>query len=141
MIYIDTDTLKQLSHAARAATQELESAENLLRQVTSHWDWGCEEKVRINEYIDSNRSSIIKLRGDAANFTKAVEEVTNEFVQSETGISNLFGGVDGVLSRILSVPAEVVHMGTGIFIGGTGSNPLSTVKFQEIAKDLKKGVK
>lgn len=141
MIYIDTDTLKQLSHAAKSATEELINAENLLRQVTAHWDWGCEEKVQINNYIETNRNSIIKLRSDAASFTKVIEEITEEFVESESGIANLFGSVDNVLSRIISIPAEVVNMGTGIITGGSDKGILSTIDFQAFAQDLKKGVK
>lgn len=112
MINIDTDTLKQLSAAAQTASNELEDAMALLMQVTTHEDWGCQEKVSINQLIDQNRSSISTLRDDTSRFTQAVEQVTEEFVQKESGISSLFESVESVLQAILSTPCETVHTGT-----------------------------
>ena len=120
MIQIDTDVLRQLSNAARNASEELEEVAGLLLQITSHWDWGCQEKVEINEYIEANRSIISRLRQDSAHFTQVVEQVTAEFVQVETGISSLFEGVDSAISKILATPSEMVNIAEAAL--GTGMN-------------------
>lgn len=144
MIQIDTDVLQDLSRAARTASEELESAAGLLLQITSHWDWGCQEKVDINRLIEINRSSISRLRQDSAQFTNAVQQVTNEFVQVESGISSLFEGVEGALGKILSVPAIAVHIvtdavSTSAHTGGIEQIPMTDAS--SILNDLGKGAK
>lgn len=112
MIVIDTDVLKGLSEAARSAEAQLAEAAQLLNQITEHHDWGCKERVVINEKISRIRSQIGKLFQDSQSFTSVLGQISDEFVSEENSISQMFEGVESLIGNILSVPVE-----TGSFSG------------------------
>lgn len=113
MINIDTDILKQLSSAAKSANEELESASQILNQITTHRDWGCRERVTINAAIEENRKRMRALKEASNSFTAALSQVSEEFVQTESGIGEMFERVEELLGKIISIPAQTVAASAG----------------------------
>lgn len=103
MINIDTDTLKQCSSAAKSATDNLNDAANIIMQITTHQDWVCANKEKINNYILTNRQLMNQLVQDAASFDSTIQTVTDQFVEEESKISNLFEEIEELLSGVLNV--------------------------------------
>lgn len=156
MILIDTEVIKQLSAAAQSATAELESASQILSQITTHNDWGCKERETINAYIINNRKKMQDLMESSKNFTGALGQIAEEFVNTENSISDMFAGVENILRPILSIPVATTCKTPDIRIGESiagGSGPINTgnwggtynpwtdgvmrtVNFQEILKGI-----
>lgn len=106
MISIDTEVIKQLAAVVKSATEELESASQLLNQITVHNDWGCKERVTINSYIMYNRKKMQELMEASRGFTTVVGSIAEDFVKTESGIAQLFGGVESILKRVISIPVS-----------------------------------
>ena len=117
MINIDTDTLKQCSTAAKSATDQLNDAANIIMQITTHQDWECPNKDKINNYISTNRQLISQLVQDAANFDAVIKTVTDEFVQQESQISSMFEEIEELLASVLNVATvstgSIASIGSG----------------------------
>ena len=124
MIRIDTDNLKQASSAASSATAALNDAANIILQITTHQDWVCANKEKINGYITTNRSLISALVADAKSFDNAVQVVTDEFVEQESKIGNMFEEIEEELSKIMNVntaqSGTISSIGSG-FVGQAAS--------------------
>lgn len=103
MISVDTDVLKQLAQASQNANQELEAASQLLNQVTAHNDWGCKERVTINNYIQNSRTKMQALMESSRSFSSVMTQVMEEFVKTESGISDMFETVESWISKIISI--------------------------------------
>lgn len=114
MINIDTDTLKQCSSAAKSATDNLNDAANIIMQITTHQDWVCANKEKINNYILTNRQLMNQLVQDAASFDSTIQTVTDQFVEEESKISNLFEEIEELLSGVLNVATVSAGSITGI---------------------------
>ena len=117
MINIDTDTLKQCSSAAKSATDNLNDAANIIMQITTHQDWVCANKEKINNYILTNRQLMNQLVQDAASFDSTIQTVTDQFVEEESKISNLFEEIEELLSGVLNVATvsagSITSIGSG----------------------------
>ena len=117
MINIDTDTLKQCSSAAKNATANLNDAANIIMGITTHEDWICATKEKINSYILTNRSLMQALVQDAASFDSAIQVSTDKFVQAESKISSMFEEIEELLSSVLNVATissgSISSIGTG----------------------------
>ena len=117
MINIDTDTLKQCSSAAKNATANLNDAANIIMGITTHEDWVCPNKEKINSYILTNRSLMQALVQDAASFDSAIQVSTDKFVQAESKISSMFEEIEELLSGVLNVATisagSISSIGTG----------------------------
>ena len=117
MINIDTDTLKQCSSAAKNATANLNDAANIIMGITTHEDWICANKEKINSYILTNRSLMQALVQDAASFDTAIQNSTDKFVQAESKISSMFEEIEELLSSVLNVATissgSISSIGTG----------------------------
>ena len=107
IIDIETQLLKQMSHLANSAFQELQSADTVLRMVTEHHDWGCKERDHINEMIRKSRDDMKKLRVSGAALHGAVKAAADEFEASEHSIINIFGALEGLLGSQLSATNTV----------------------------------
>lgn len=117
MIKIDTDTLKECSSAAKNATANLNDAANIIMQITTHQDWVCANKDKINNYITTNRQLMAQLVQDAASFDSAIQAVTDDFVSQESQISSLFEEIEELLSGVLNVATigagSITSIGSG----------------------------
>ena len=51
MICIDTEALRDAVEAARSASENISYAVEKLQSVTTHDDWVCSNRDKINEYI------------------------------------------------------------------------------------------
>ena len=124
MINIDTDTLKQCSSAAKSATDNLNDAANIIMQITTHQDWVCPNKEKINNYILTNRQLMSQLVQDAASFDSTIQTVTDEFVDAEGKISSMFEEIEELLSGVLNVATisagSISSIGSG-FVGQAAS--------------------
>ena len=103
MIYLDTDRLRQMVSTLESANQRIDEATEVLMQITTHDDWGCAERHQINEYILKCRSNMQQVQSTGGSFNHIMKQVAEEFIETENNISSLFAGLEGVLSRILSV--------------------------------------
>lgn len=117
MISIDTDALVQAAQAARSAAAQLQTASELLNRITTHDDWGCRERLIINEYIQSSRNMLNHLEFSAMSFTDIITQVAQGFVEAECGISDMFEGVESLLGNILSISAGVENASPDIYSG------------------------
>ena len=107
MIYIDTDHLQTLVLNLETANRQIDEATNLLLQITTHENWGCAERVQINEYILENRKMIQNLQSKATAFHNIVKQVTDEFVETEDSIGNMFGQLESMLAQFMSIVQTV----------------------------------
>ncbi len=120
MINIDTDTLKECSSAASNATAQLNDAANIIMQITTHNDWVCANKDKINGYITTNRQFMMQLVQDAKSFDNAIQQVTDSFVEEESKIGSMFEEIEELLAGVLNV--NTISTGT---IASIGSNFVS----------------
>lgn len=123
MLSIDTERLKEVTMAAQAAMNAVDHAAGLLNQVIEHDDWGCKERVIINQYIQENRQQIKRLQENSANYCQVLLQVLDELVAEEQGISRMFAEVETLLSRALT-------------ISGTGTAAVSPGGISSIVADI-----
>ena len=83
MISIDTQLMRDLVSGCTSANDAIEEAVSALAAIPSHDDWGCREKVRINEYTIINKSKIQELKQNADSFLKVLKQVTHDFEEAE----------------------------------------------------------
>lgn len=88
MISIDTDMLRQLAAAAKEANEAIENATLRLTAITEHRDWGCKEKNTINEYTVNNKKKIRILQDNSSSFLSALNDVVNDFENTEKNVCN-----------------------------------------------------
>lgn len=98
MISIDTDMLRQLAAAAKEANEAIENATLRLTAITEHRDWGCKEKNTINEYTVSNKKKIRILQDNSSSFLSALNDVVNDFENTEKNVCNNTGGIDSIIA-------------------------------------------
>lgn len=126
MIQIDTDVLKELAVTAKSAANELESATQLLNQITTHNDWGCKERVVINEAIQKIKNNMKVLRESSDGFMNAAIHIAEEFVQTERKIPEMFEGLEALIGEILNVGSPLIF-GTPGFGQQSGSEQMSEI--------------
>ena len=114
MISIDTDVMKQLVHTTASVNEAIDVAVDALNKITVHNDWGCKEKNSINNYTTSNKNKIKNLQENSRAFLNVLSGVSADFETTENNIKDLFQGVEGLLSKIFSVPGigSRPHTGT-----------------------------
>lgn len=138
MIDIDTEQLQSLMDTLSAANDRIDEAASLLMQITTHTNWNCKERYVINEYTLENRKEIQKLQAASQNFLTAAKSVTNEFIDTESGISEMFSTLEELISRIIANPISSITtnipMISGIASIGTG------VLNQRVATDTDPGM-
>ncbi len=103
MISIDTDMLRQLAAAAKEANEAIENATLRLTAITEHRDWGCKEKNTINEYTVGNKKKIRILQDNSSSFLSALNDVVNDFENTEKNVCNNTGGIDSVIANIMDI--------------------------------------
>lgn len=103
MISIDTDMLRQLAAAAKEANEAIENATLRLTAITEHRDWGCKEKNTINEYTVNNKKKIRILQDNSSSFLSALNDVVNDFENTEKNVCNNTGGIDSVIANIMDI--------------------------------------
>lgn len=103
MINIDTDHLQDLMAVLQSASDNIDSAAEKLLSITTHNEWGCKERVAINDYILENRNMIKVLQDQCSSFCSTAKIATEEFIETEKSIAELFPGIEGKLGAILSV--------------------------------------
>ncbi len=108
MISIDTDVLRMLADSAGAANNELGEAAQILNQITQHNEWGCRERITINEQIQEIRRQIGRVWEASESFTSVLNQVSEEFMAEEAAVSQMFAGVESLLGKILSVPVSSI---------------------------------
>lgn len=108
MIAYDGELINQFVDASLNANEELESAKALLDAVKSHNDWTCKEKRAIDEYMSKIRKSMNLLTENQRNYHQAIRSVKEIFEETERKVSNMFGGVEDWLKKILGIPTAVV---------------------------------
>ena len=111
MISIDTQLMRDLVSGCTSANDAIEEAVSALAAIPSHDDWGCREKVRINEYTIINKSKIQELKQNADSFLKVLKQVTHDFEEAENSIADSASDVDSVLGPIISIPTPVFDSG------------------------------
>lgn len=117
-IVYDVEAVTQMTAACQTANNELQKAQDLLQQIKSHNDWGCKEKNTINDLVDDAKKTIRRLCESQSGFLQAVKAAEGELTGAEKSISGLFGGVESLLAKILSIPVkETVVIGAGLGAG------------------------
>lgn len=113
--------MQQLVAACQTANDEIVKAQQQIQAVKSHADWTCKEKNVIDDLMSECKNLINRMQQDENSFLTILKQVEGELDGAEKSISNLFQGVESVLSKILSIPAaQAVTTGTGL-LGGVGS--------------------
>lgn len=104
MIDIETLIIKQLVRSAQLSCEEIGEAVGLLNQVTTHNDWGCRERIQINEYIQTNKTQIKQIQDAGHGYLNAVSEMATEFENLERDLPSMFESIESILGHILAVP-------------------------------------
>lgn len=107
MIYIDTDRLLEVMNTLEVANNSVDEANQYLMQITTHNNWGCKERYVINEYTLKCRQEARKIQESSNSFYQSAKQVAREFVETENGISKLFGTVESIIGKILSVSGKI----------------------------------
>lgn len=105
MIYVDTDAMLELASVMRSANEQITEAVQLLNRTVEHNDWGCRERVAINENTVRNKQNARVLQEASASFSNAVSYAANEFVIAERSISDLVSGIDEAVGNVISAGA------------------------------------
>ncbi len=108
MISLDTELMKQLVESCVTANNNIEDAVAALAGITSHNDWGCKEKTRIDEYTETNKQKIKQLQECSDSFLRVLREVTHDFESTEQSIADMASNVDASISGILTVASAAV---------------------------------
>lgn len=139
MISVDTDLLIQLAQTAQTASSQLENAACILNQITTHENWGCWERETINDSIRTVRSSMEELQYFSQNYTTKVALVAQQFVETESGISGLFEGIEALLGQVLSIPVPELDQSPDIIEEmslGDDRNYPEVLNFSEIMSGI-----
>lgn len=124
-IVYDVEAVTQMTAACQTANNELQKAQDLLQEIKSHNDWGCKEKNTINDLVDDAKKTIRQLCESQSGFLQAVKAAEGELTGAEKSISGLFGGVESLLAKILSIPVkETVVIGAGLGAGSAFWNKI-----------------
>ena len=102
IIDLDIEQLRQLCSSLSSACDELQDASRLLQRTQEHNNWGCSERVTINENSSEIRAAAMQLQQGGAAFSTAVVSTVDQFEAAEREISAMFGEVDGLLAGLLS---------------------------------------
>lgn len=108
MISIDTDMLRQLAAAAKEANEAIENATLRLTAITEHRDWGCKEKNTINEYTVNNKKKIRILQDNSSSFLSALNDVVNDFENTEKNVCNNTGGIDSIIANVMDASSGAI---------------------------------
>ncbi len=113
MISLDTELMKTLVEGCVAANNNIEDAVAALAGITSHRDWGCKEKTRIDEYTDTNKNKIKQLQECSGNFLSVLRQVTHDFEETEKSIIDMASDVDVTIGTAIGItPAQKPVTGT-----------------------------
>ncbi len=102
-INLDTNVLTELASAIRTANDQITSAVNLLNQTTEHNDWGCKERVSINDYTAQNKKEARLLMEASDAFSSAVTLAVTSFVDLENSISGLSEKLESSIANVLGI--------------------------------------
>lgn len=108
MISIDTDMLRQLATAANEANEAIGNATLQLTAITEHRDWGCKEKNTINEYTISNKKKIRILQDNSSSFLSALNDVVNDFENTEKNVCSNTGGIDSIIANVMDAASGAI---------------------------------
>lgn len=111
IIELDTETLRQVTESARGASESVNTATEIMNRVTTHEDWACSERDLINEYITNNRRRIQELQTCADILYRAIASVLSQFESAQEETAASFGGVDSLISTVLSKTPGVISSG------------------------------
>ena len=115
ILEMDTDALRSAVGTAKAASDAISSAMELLNRITVHNDWECRERDAINNFTLENRQKIGQMNEAANAFYGAVEFAASRFEEEEQKQISAQQGVDEVLAQISNVVPG--GLGGGISIG------------------------
>ena len=134
MISIDTEIMRQLVSACSAANDSINEAVDVLNRVTAHNDWGCKERNSINEYTNQNKVRIRALQEKSKSFLSTLTQVSHDFENAETSISDMFSSLESLLGGVIAIPIT----GGGLINTGTwgGNAPQIPSNFQNIFNDF-----
>lgn len=128
MINLDTERLQDMMNLLQDANNSIDSAANKLMSITTHNGWACKERYIINDYAMDNRNLVKALQSDCSSFCAAAKSVADDFVETESGISQMFSSVEGALAQILANPvasvvinaSSVGAIASAVFSNGNG---------------------
>lgn len=103
IIRVDTDALICLAKEMQTANAQITDAVQQLNQTTTHDDWGCKERLTINQNILTYKKSAHFLQESSEAFTRAVTQAANAFAETEREIAADAGANDAFIGSIISV--------------------------------------
>ena len=109
---IDTDELNALAGTASSANDLISEALQTLQSVTTHNDWQCAERTRINNYILQNRQMASTLQQNAAAFYQAISKAAELAYQSEQSYLQKQNELDDLVGRIENVVPGISQTGS-----------------------------
>lgn len=151
MIVIDTGLLRQLAGTAKSSNDEISEAANLLYQITTHNNWGCLERIQINDFTRDNKNKMRQVQEAGNRFYQTIVSVSNDFEKLEKQFPSMFSSVDSALGTILSVslPGGNVFASPNITnimkkvlstLAGTQSDKKTGIDWKAMAKKLTTGI-
>ena len=133
ILEMDTDALRAAVGTAKAASDAISSAMELLNRITVHNDWECKERDAINQYTLDNRAKIGQMNEAANAFYGAVEFAAARFEEEEQKQISAQQGVDEVLAQISNV-VPGGSLGGSIAGGMTDAGNIAISVFQSLGK-------
>ena len=104
MICIDTEALRDAVEAARSASENISYAVEKLQSVTTHDDWVCSNRDKINEYILTNAQVIKQLQENEASFLNNLKFVSERFDETENSLVGKTASVDDAIGAVVAIP-------------------------------------
>ena len=136
---IDPENLKSVAQNALRVNADIDSAMQLLNQISAHNDWNCKERKQLNEYTVHNKNKIRILKENSDVFLNAVQKAAQDFQDTEKNLSTIFASVDDVIRTVLSVTPNVLALSKGTekvieIIGGVSSQLATRPNVYKLAK-------
>lgn len=113
MISIDSDVLRSLTSAANATVSEISAGVEKLQAVTTHDDWNCAERDRINDLITAAKKKIHTLSINTQTYLDLIRQSANRFDEADSNTTKAFQSVQDSLSDFFSIKSPVVYLASG----------------------------
>ena len=104
LISIDTVLMNELADLANAVCEELTEANICFNPITTHDDWNCAERDKINDIIINCKKYADALKEGSQNFSSSVRKAADSFDAFERQNPQALLNLHSVFERALVIP-------------------------------------
>ncbi len=111
MILLDTEQIKQMVSLVETANEEIDEVVACLGQITSHNDWQCWERGKINECVDACKKDVNRLQESGTGLGRSVRMALEQICKKESEIGTWFQSVDDLVRSLIAIHAASLNTG------------------------------